>query len=295
MKTRLNALPAAWSSCQFIDIHYHASPDLYIRRHNAIAAGEQYKALNGVVVLKSHLGATSVQATLAQASHLPVLPSLVLNSVAGGVHYQVVLRALAEYQSDIAMKMIVHLPTLTGRRYHSKLPRKLAYPGGAAHTTMPETVFDSQEKLKKEVIDILKMASDYPIVLSTGHASKQEVYALIEACAQYNVPSLLLNQPANPLTDLNADELAVIGQNDFVWIEQTALTLLLKHQSIEDFQAVVTHVPRVIYSSDLGQTSQMDIAQWLTLSDRLFGEFNLPPKRQEEIKLYHPYHLLSMG
>lgn len=268
---------------RFIDIHYHASPDLYQRRWTAREAGQSYQALAGAVILKSHLGSTSIQATLAQREGLPVFPSVVLNAVAGGIHRGVILRALAEYQPAIPSNLLVHFPTITGRTYRSLLQRKLVHPHLNEYMHEATTLFNEKYNLRKEVIDILKMSSDFPIVLSTGHASKEEVFALVEACETHNVPQLLLNQPANPLTGLYAADLLELTQHKSVWVEQTALTYLLGHQSKEDFAQVLKEVPRVIYSSDLGQTSQMDIIDWYKASQHYFSEFALSIKRQGEI------------
>lgn len=284
----------ALNDYKFIDIHYHASPDLYERRLTALEAGICYQNLGGAVVLKSHLGATSVQATLAQSQELPVLPSLVLNHIAGGIDYRVIIRALAEYQPQIAAKMIVHFPTITGRKFQSKLARELISDTLSKETLASETLFNENNQLRPEVIDILKMAKDYPIVLSTGHASKDETYCLIDACVKYGVSALLLNQPANPLTGLNAKDLNEIAKHDFVWTEQTALTYLLGHQSKEDFAAVLNTVPRLIYSSDLGQTSQMDVDNWLSYSETLFNEFKLSSQRKDELWRTNALKLLAI-
>lgn len=268
---------------EFIDIHYHAAPDLYTRRLNAIEAGQSYQALKAAVVLKSHLGSTAVQATIAQNLGLPVFPSLVLNHIAGGIDYRVIMRALAEYQSSQTAKMIVHFPTITGRQYQSKLSRQLTYDYLSKQIMIAETIFDNSKKLRKEVRDILKMAADYPIILSTGHACKEEIDSLIDGCLKYNVHALLLNQPANPLTGLDAKALRGLALNDFIWIEQTALTYLLGHQTKADFIEVLSTVPRVIYSSDLGQTSQMGIADWVLESRKWFDEFHLTDQRKKEL------------
>lgn len=279
---------------QFIDIHYHAEPDLYQRRLTALEAGKIYQSLQGIVVLKSHLGATSVQATLAQRQGLPVLPSLVLNHIAGGIDYRVILRALAEYQPLIPAKMIVHFPTITGRKFQSKLPRQLVHPALSEQCFVGETVFDERKRLRRKVIDVLKMTRDYPLVLSTGHASKDETYALLDACVRYRVPALLLNQPAHPLTALIAEELQEISQHDFVWIEQTVLTYLLGHQDSDDLAKVLRQVPRVIYSSDLGQTSQMDITDWINYSANLFAELGVSSQRKEALCRTNALALLSL-
>lgn len=283
-----------FTELEFIDIHYHASPDLYERRHNVLSTGMYYKKLKGAVILKSHLGSTAVQASLAQQLGLPVFPSLVLNQISGGIDYKNVIRALSEYTPLIPSKLIVHFPTITGRYHQSKLNREYVYPNFKEITSKPETIFNYEGKLRVEVIDILKVAKDYPIILSSGHASKEETYALIEACLKYNVPALLLNQPANPLTGFNARELIKIANYPFLWIEQTALTYLLKYQNLSDFKTVLKEVPNVIYNSDLGQTSQIDIKEWLTRSNQWFLKFDISRERKQKICLENPLHLLKI-
>lgn len=281
-------------NCKFIDVHYHASPDLYERKLTAIAAGELYQTLGGAVVLRSHLGSTSVQASLAQALGLPVFPSVILNKIAGGMDHRVVIRALAEYQSSHSMKMIVDFPTITGRAYGSKLSRKLSPGLHQGEIQAAESIFDDQGQIKSAAVDILKMARDYPIVLSTGHANKAEINALIEACYQYNVPSLIINQPAHPLTGFVAADLAELLRHDFLWVDQTLLTLLIGHQSIEDAREILLKLPRIIYSSDLGQASQMGVAEWTAYTQILFSDLNLSAEREKEITLDNPLKLLMM-
>lgn len=282
------------SDYKFIDIHYHANPDLYERRWQAIKAGQIYQSLNGAVFLTSHLGATSVQATLAQQAGLPIFPSLVLNHIAGGISYRVILRALNEYQPVLAAKMLVHFPTITGRAFQSKLTRQLSHDYLKSHSQKGETLFNGKKQLCKNALDILKIAADYPIVLTTGHASKEEIYSLIDACIKYHVPALLLNQPAHPLTDLKANALNELVKNDFIWVEQTTLTYLLGHQSKEDFFAILKNTPRVIYSSDLGQTTQMDIEDWWNYSQTIFAESGLSAQRQDELVRGNACKLLEL-
>jgi hypothetical protein len=282
------------SDYDFIDIHYHASPDLYKRRWSALKAGQIYQTLRGAVFLTSHLGATSIQASLAQELGLPVYPSLVLNHLAGGINYRMILHALNEYQPLSTTKMLVHFPTITGRSFTSKLSRQLINPNLSQYSQQGETLFNEQQKLRSSALDILKMAGDYPIVLTTGHASKEEVYRLVDACIQYNVPALLLNQPAHPLVNLQAAALNELAQNEFVWVEQTTLTYLLGHQNKEDLRTVLTTTPRVIYSSDLGQTNQMDIKNWHDYSTALFAELQLSATRQSELFCTNAAKLLSL-
>ncbi|MDE9448407.1 hypothetical protein KKJ04_23650, partial [Xenorhabdus bovienii] len=44
---------------RFLDVHYHARPDSYIRRYNVLEAGREYSRQGGGVVLKNHLGSVA--------------------------------------------------------------------------------------------------------------------------------------------------------------------------------------------------------------------------------------------
>lgn len=278
----------------FLDIHYHSNPDLYHRRYTGLDAGQFYRKLSGGVVLKSHLGSTACIAHLAQANGYPVWGSVVLNDIAGGINYKTVLRALADSKPDICMRLLVHFPTITGREHQSRLRRRGVYPKWQPDLSQPLTVSNEQGCLHQSVWDVIKMAKDYPITLSTGHANQAEIFELVNACLKVGVDRLLLNQPANPMTGLDYASLRQLAQESLVWIEQTALTYLLGYQDFDDFQNVVTHLPQVIYSSDLGQTSQMTVAEWFQQTTHWFDFMNLQQKRRNEICHSNPIKLLSL-
>ena len=276
----------------FIDVHYHAGPDAYLRRHSATAVGEHYREHNGWVVLKNHLGCTAAQAWEARERGLPVSGSVVLNEIAGGLDTRVVERSLCQHDADL--RFIVHLPTVTGRQHSSRLARTLSHPILSQRPIQPLTVSDSGGQLTAATLDLLRMSRDYPLVISTGHANGPEVVRLIEAADRLGVPRLMLNQPANPLTGLDAVALKALGDLPFLYIEQTALTYLLGYQPVDDFAAVLGELPRVLYSSDLGQTSQPDVPEWLTLSQRWMAGFNLSAERVDDITRRWPLQMLSV-
>ncbi|MGI4840197.1 MAG: DUF6282 family protein [Janthinobacterium lividum] len=276
----------------FIDVHYHAGPDAYLRRHSATAVGEHYREHNGWVVLKNHLGCTAAQAWEARARGLPVSGSVVLNEIAGGLDTRVVERSLCQHDADL--RFIVHLPTVTGRQHSSRLARTLSHPILGQRPIQPLTVSDNSGQLTAATLDLLRMSRDYPLVISTGHANGPEVLRLVEAADRLGVPRLMLNQPANPLTGLDAKALQALGDLPFLYIEQTALTYLLGYQPADDFAAVLGELPRVLYSSDLGQTSQPDLPEWLTLSQQWMAGFNLSAGRVDDITRRWPLQMLSV-
>jgi hypothetical protein len=288
----MSELNGSQYSPRFIDLHYHANPDAFIRRHGAVDAGRQYAAAQGWVVLKNHLGCTAAQAWEARSQGFPVSGSLVLNEIAGGVDVRVVERSLC-VRGDEPGRFIVHLPTVTGRKHTSSLVRNVSHALLQHKPIKPLRVTTQEGRLTPQVLDLLRMARDYPLVISTGHADAHEVRALVDASVRLGV-RLMLNQPANPLTGLNAAELMEIAAAPDVYIEQTALTYLLGYQSEDDFREVLASVPNVVYSSDLGQTSQMDVTDWFAQSQRWFDAFALDALRREEVMLLNPQKMLAI-
>jgi hypothetical protein len=285
---------AGADEARFVDVHYHVGPDAYLRRHTAASAAERYAALGGWVVLKNHLGCTAAQAWEARQRGLPVSGSIVLNDIAGGLDRRAALRSVLQHGEDSGLRLIVHLPTVTGRRHVSRLKRAPGHPLLERYPLRPLTVTGEDGALRREVRDILRMARDLPIVVSTGHADGREVRLLVDEAVRLDVPRLMLNQPASPMTGLAFKDLLDIASAEQVYTEQTALTYLLGYQDWADFSAVLAQLPRVVYSSDLGQTSQPDIDQWISQSQEWFAAAGLDQQRIRGIVRDTPLRMLSL-
>ncbi|WP_405590063.1 DUF6282 family protein [Streptomyces sp. NBC_01190] len=281
------------ASARFVDVHYHVGPDAYLRRHTATTAAERYAALGGWVVLKNHLGSTAAQAWEARQQGLPVSGSIVLNDIAGGLDPRPVVQSVIQHGEDSGLRLIVHLPTVTGRTHRSNLSRTPAHPL-LGDGLRPLTVSDDTGALRPEVTEILRMARDLPVVISTGHASGPEVRLLVEEAVRLGVPRLMLNQPANPLTGLSYQDLVDVASAEQVYTEQTSLTYLLDYQGWDDFADVLARLPRVLYSSDLGQTSQMDVAVWVDRSQEWFERAELSERRIAEVTRTSPLEMLRL-
>ncbi|UQA92421.1 DUF6282 family protein [Streptomyces halobius] len=278
---------------RFIDVHYHVGPDAFLRRHTAATAGALYAGRGGWVVLKNHLGSTAAQAWEARQQGLPVSGSVVLNDLAGGFDLRAVEQAVIQHGEDSGLRLIVHLPTVTGRTHRSRLTRTPSHPL-LANGQRPLTVTDDDRALRPDVRELLRAARDLPVVVSTGHADGHEVRLLVDEAVRLDLPRLMLNQPANPMTGLTCKDLAEVAAAEQVWTEQTALTHLLAYQDWTDFADVLTLLPRVVYSSDLGQPSQPDIEPWLIWSQQCFEQAGLTPERITEVTQTEPLRMLSL-
>lgn len=279
---------------EFLDVHYHIDVDQFKRRYNVIQAGEMYQKLKGGVVLKNHLGSSASLASLAQSFDLPVFGSTVLNDISGGLSVQPIKNALCQYEFKLKGRMLVHLPTIVPNKHKSKLTRSYTNEQVVEFATRPIKITDDDGNLLDSVKDIIEFAENQSIVISTGHATKHEIFALVEYIYGHGKKiKLMLNQPANPITCLSAKELRQFEEFDWLYTEQTALTFLLGYQSAEDFSDVVTNQKNVVYSSDLGQISQIDIPKWRTQSATWFKNIGLTESRVREISLETPLKMLD--
>ncbi len=286
------------STCEarfkFLDIHYHANPDSYLRRYSAMEIGHIYEALGGGVVLKNHLGGCSQMAEAPRACGLPVFGSLVLNHIAGGLSLQAVQQELCFRDCNASGRLIVHLPTQVPHKHKSALQRARSNSHVSLFGMQPEPICTPDGHLRSEVHELFEFAETAPIVISSGHASRSEIDLLMNLAASRAKPvRLMLNQPANPMTGMTAEDLIGLGEHEWLFIEQTALTVLLGYQTEKDFFKVLLKVPNLIYSSDLGQTSQMTPPDWLNWSQHQFDEARLSKERRKEIQLTTPLDMLD--
>lgn len=290
-----NDFVAYWQErLDFLDVHYHANPDLYTRCFNALQAGEAYQTLRGGVLLKSHLGCTAAVAATAQGMGLPVFGSVVLNHLGGGIDLRPVQQSLCYYNSaPHCGRLLVDLPTIVTTSHRSKLKRAYANAAVERYALEPCDLGESGQVLPASVEDLVEFCRDENVVLTSGHATRAQVEALVELCLRKGGVRLLLNQPANPMTGMNAQALKGLGAHDWLYVEQTALTLLLAYQTFEDFAEVLGEVNNVVYSSDLGQVGQLTPVEWRQQSERWFQSMQLPPGRVREVTLTNPLRMLS--
>lgn len=278
----------------FLDVHYHASPDAYHRKFNAIEAGEAYKKLRGGVLLKSHLGCTAAVAATAQSLHLPVFGSVVLNTIAGGLDVRAIEQSLCYYQGIAQCgRLVVDLPTVVPTTHKSRLARVCANGAVERWAQAPCRIGDDSSVLFDAIDGLLDFCKDSDVVLTTGHATRAQVEALVNRCAKKGGVRLLLNQPANPMTNMDAAALKSLGEHDWLFVEQTALTYLLGYQTEEDFHDVLASVANLIYSSDLGQVDKMMPHEWRRHSHSWFEAARLSTARIRQISLFNPLRMLS--
>ncbi|MEY2229759.1 DUF6282 family protein [Streptomyces sp. BF23-19] len=276
-----------------VDVHYHAGPDLYRRRLTSTGAGLAYAAAGGWVVLKSHLSSTAARAWEARQDGLPVSGSVVLNDLAGGVVPRVVEQAVYAHGPDSPARLVVYLPTLVGPSHASRLRRASFHPRLDADQWRAEPVVDAEGRLARGASDVLRAARDLPVVVATGHCDRDASLRVIDEAVRIGTPRLLLTHATHPMSGFTPADLAELADVPGLYVELTALTLLLGHHDARHLGEVVRAHPRVVFSSDLGQPDQPDVAGWLTASEQWFEAANLTADQIAAITRSGPAELLT--
>ncbi|MFF4060663.1 DUF6282 family protein [Streptomyces sp. NPDC001668] len=276
-----------------VDVHYHAGPDLYRRRLTTGGAGRAYAAVDGWVVIKSHLGSTAASAWEARQEGLPVSGAVVLNDLVGGVRPQVVEQAVYAHGPDAPARLVVHLPTLVGPAHRSALRREPFHPLLDTDRWRGDRVLDGSGRLSRPVREVLRAARDLPVVLATGHCDREETLRVIDEAVRLELPRLLLTHATHPMSGLTPEDLSRLAGLPGLYVELTALTLLLGHRDVQHLADVVRAHPNVVFSSDLGQPDQPDLAGWLAVSRQWFAEAELTPAEVEAITSGNPSRLLT--
>jgi Family of unknown function (DUF6282) len=257
------------------DLHVHISPDVVERRIDDIGLARRFSELGlAGFVLKSHYNSTAERAAVVREAvpGTEVLGAIVLNRAVGGVNPVAVEIAAREGARK------VWLPTVDSEneRAHlaaagpdaklpvwSKLEFELREKGiGAA----PVAVFDADGELLPETRDVLALAAEHELVLSTGHISGAEALTVVEAALAEGVENVVLTHPDYPGQAISIDDQVELARKGAM-IERCFTTphtgKCTWEQWIEGARAVGPE--RTVLSSDLGQVKNPPVEDGLPL------------------------------
>lgn len=156
-----------------------------------------------------------------------------------------------------------------------------------------DRVVDADGRLRPETTEVLRAARDLPVAVATGHCDREAALRIVDEAVRLGVPRLLLTHATHPMSGFTPEDLTDLSHVPGLYVELTALTLLLGHRDSRHLAEVVHAHPRVVFSSDLGQPDQPDVRQWLSLSAIWFREAGLTARQTEAITRTNPSNLLA--
>ena len=257
------------------DLHVHIWPDVVERRIDDIGLARRFAELGlAGFVLKSHYNSTAERAAVVREAvpGVDVLGAIVLNQAVGGINPVAVEIAAREGARKVWLPTVdsenerAHLAAAgpdTKLPVWSKLEFELRKKGIGAD---PVAVFDGDGELLPETRDVLALAAEHRMVLSTGHISGSEALTVVEAALAAAVENVVLTHPDYPGQGISIeDQVELAGKG--AMIERCFTTPYTGkctwEQWIEGTRAVGPE--RTVLSSDLGQVKNPPVEDGLPL------------------------------
>lgn len=187
-----------------IDTHIHSGPDVVPRKFNDLElARAALKAGMKGIVIKCHIATTEGRAYLAhkEVPEVQVWGGIALNHNVGGFNPEAV---------RISAKMgakIVWMPTVSSANHMTHFGSSGhmdALGGGMKGTGL--TIYDSENKIRPGIIDILEIIKSENMILATGHLAPDESIELIKVALDQGIKKILFTHPEGHMTQLPLDE-----------------------------------------------------------------------------------------
>jgi hypothetical protein len=257
------------------DPYVHVAPDFAPRRTTDLALARRCTELGlAGFGLMSHYTATAERAAVVNAAvgETVAVGSIVLNHAVGG------LNATAVEVAARQGARIVWLPTVSAPGEADKVRRADA--GGnvpvwvrfelelraAGAPPRPVAVLDEHGAPLPELLAVLAVVARHRLVLATGHLSRTEVFAVVDAAVAAGVATIVVTNPEFPshrLTPADQQELAGRGA-----LLQRALTTPYTGKCTWDEVLDATRAvgaEHTVWGSDLGQVFNPPVEDGLAL------------------------------
>ncbi|MGA8334014.1 MAG: DUF6282 family protein, partial [Solirubrobacteraceae bacterium] len=261
------------------DTHMHISPDVVERIIDDVSLARKFQELGMAgFVLKSHYGSTAERAAVVRAAvpGVHVLGAIALNRAVGGINPLAVEIAAREGART------VWLPTVDSV---NESHEREAPPGAKVPVWVklqldlreqgieipPVPVVDAHGSLLPAVYEVLGMVARHKMCLATGHLSRDEIFAVVDAAVDAGVETIVVTHPEFPSQDLSVDDQNTLADKGAL-LERCFTTphtgKVTWEQWIENIRA--TGPERSVLSTDLGQVFNPPVEDGMPLMvDRL--------------------------
>lgn len=191
-----------------VDIHAHAEPSLWERKHDAPELARRYRDAGLGFLLKSHFGSTVDTVELARRAvpEAEVHAALALNTFVGGLNPSAVELGIKRGVS------VVWLPTFSAANFRTDRP----YPFAGQDLT----VTDGDGDLTPAAADVLGTLADADrsIPLGNGHVSRAETFAVLDYIETHDldVPYLVTHADSSFMGLSPADQVELADRGAYI-------------------------------------------------------------------------------
>jgi hypothetical protein len=259
------------------DPYVHVAPDFAPRRITDVELAARCLEL-GVAGfgLMSHYTATAERAAVVNAAvgAPAAFGSIVLNHAVGG------LNATAVEVAARQGARIVWLPTVSAPGEFAKVENangnvpvwvrfeQSLRAAGAAPRAVP--VLDGDGAPLPELLAVLRVVAAHSVVLATGHLSREEVFAVVDAAVAAGVETIVVTNPEFPSHKLSPEDQVSLAERGAL-LQRALTTPYTGKCTWEEIFAATRAVgaAHTVWGSDLGQVFNPPVEDGLAiLADR---------------------------
>jgi hypothetical protein len=262
------------------DTHMHISPDVVERKIDDITLARKFAELGmDGFVLKSHYGSTAERAAVVRAAvpETNVLGAIALNRAVGGINPLAVEIAAREGARTVWMPTVDSVNESHEREAPPgakvpvwvKLQLELREQG---IEIPPVPVVDPNDgTVLPELREVLGLIARHDMLLATGHLSRDEIFAVVDAALEQGVRDIVITHPEFPSQDLSVEDQKALAEKGAL-LERCFTTPHTGKVSwdhwIENVRA--TGPENSVLSTDLGQVFNPPVEDGMALMvDRL--------------------------
>jgi hypothetical protein len=298
---------------QVIDFHVHVGPELLARRYDVTALGDEAAAAGFGAVLKHHSIATAPLAALARARGVLMAGGVVLNRGVGGFNPAAVdalneaNKARAPSRTEDPVRSVVWMPTVHAEGHLRANDRRDFLPAWGADPArcrvLPEPGLsiweggpDEPGPITPTVRAVLARIAAHDLVLATGHLTRGEVLALVEAAVSAGIRRIVVTHAFYQATQLSLDDQVRLASRPGVCLEYCWSNVELDHIPVDRYVDAIRAVgpAHALLSSDLGQPATETVAAGLEAFYRALVTRGVPEDHAAEMMIANPRRLLGL-
>ena len=299
---------------QVIDFHVHVGPEVLARRYDVTTLGDEAAAAGFGAVLKHHSIATAPLAALARRRGVLMAGGVVLNESVGGFNPTAV-DALVEANKSTPgakhedpVRAVVWMPTVHAESHLRHNGRRDFVPtwgvdpdrcrefAPGAGLSIWEGGPDEPGPITEPVRRVLARIAAHDLVLATGHLSRGEVLALVDAAVASGVRRIVVTHAFYQATRLTIDDQVRLAAHPGVCLEYCWSNVELDHIPVDRYVDAIRAVgpAHALLSSDLGQPATETVAAGLEAFYAALVTRGVPEDHVAEMMIANPHHLLGV-
>ena len=264
------------------DMHIHIAPDVVPRRVDDVTLARRFEELDlEGFVLKSHYVPTAERAAVARGvvPGVMVMGAISLNRSVGGMNALDVEIAALEGARTVWLPTVDAINETAGRtkpQAGDKVPVWAAVQYGLREPGVPiepVAVVDEAGRVLPETRDVLATVAAHGLVLATGHLSRDEIFAVVDAALAEGVTEIVITHPEFPSQNLSAEDQLALARKGAV-LERCFTTPHTGKVSWERWLENIRSAgpEHSVLASDLGQVDNPPVEDGLALLvDRLLA------------------------